>query len=285
MSEDPCNIGIMHPAFQVPKTVLLKWINEFFELNYTKVEQCASGAVHCQILDSIYPGKVPMSKVNWEAKSDYEYTNNFKIVQQVFTKQNIAKPIAIEKLTKAKFQDNLEFLQWMKHYFDCKYGGQPYSASERRAKGKGANKLKGLGPPAASTKTSTTKASTSTKTTTATKPKSTTNKAKTTEKKSSAAAAAAAASTEEADNLKEQMSTLQATCEGLEKERNFYFGKLREIEILCQQEEQEVDAPALKEAVLAILYATDEGDEAAEGDAAEGGAEAEAEAEAEDETF
>ena len=168
MSEDPCNIGIMHAAFQVPKTVLLKWINEFYELQYTKVEQCATGAIHCQILDSIYPGKIAMSKVNWEAKSDYEFTNNFKIVQGAFSKMNLSKPIYIEKLVKAKYQDNLEFLQWMKHFFDCKYGGQPYNATERRQKGKGGSKVKGLAAPGAAKKTTTTttKAATTTKTTT-----------------------------------------------------------------------------------------------------------------------
>lgn len=269
MSEDPCNIGIMHPAFQVPKTVLLKWVNEFFELNYVKVEQCASGAVHCQILDSIFPGKIPMSKVNWEAKSDYEYTNNFKLVQSCFTKMNISKPIYIEKLVKAKYQDNLEFLQWMKHFFDCKYGGQPYNATERRAKGKGGNKLKGLGPASTGAKKTTT-------TTTTKKPvRSTTNK-KPAEKKTQSSAAG----NEELENLKEQMGTLQATCEGLEKERNFYFGKLREIEILCQSEDAAVDTQAMKDAVLAILYATDEGDE----EGGEAGAEAAEEAD-DDQTF
>lgn len=277
MSEDPCNIGIMHAAFQVPKTVLLKWINEFFELNYVKVEQCASGAVHCQILDAIYPGKVAMSKVNWDAKSDYEFTNNFKIVQNVFTKMSISKPIYIEKLVKAKYQDNLEFLQWMKHFFDCKYQGQDYNAVERRAKGKGGSKLKGGGVKASTTTKSTTAKTSTTK-------RSTTNK-KPTEKKSNSGGSGA--SSAELESLKEQMSTLQATCEGLEKERNFYFSKLREIEILCQTEEEAeaepLTATTLKEAVLAILYATDEGDELEEG-AADGEAEAAGEEE-DEETF
>mmetsp|Transcript_8345 Transcript_8345/g.12522 ORF Transcript_8345/g.12522 Transcript_8345/m.12522 type:complete len:275 (+) Transcript_8345:52-876(+) len=274
MSEDPCNIGIMHPAFQVPKTHLLKWINEFFELSYTKVEQCASGAVHCQILDCLFPGKVPMSKVNWDAKSDYEFTNNFKIVQGCFTKMHISKPIYIEKLVKAKYQDNLEFLQWMKHFFDCKYSGQTYNAAERRAKGKGGSKIKSAGLKSSSktekSEEKTAPKKVTTKTTTA---RSATNKKPATK--------TASASNAELESLKEQMATLQATCEGLEKERNFYFGKLREIEILCQQEDEEA-GPTPKEvkaAVLEILYATDEGDEA------EAEAEAEAGAEDEEETF
>ena len=44
--------------------------------------------------------------------------------------------------------------------------------------------------------------------------------------------------------------------EGLEKERDFYFGKLRDIEVHCQEEE---DAPAgsVIDKIKAILYATE----------------------------
>ena len=43
------------------------------------------------------------------------------------------------------------------------------------------------------------------------------------------------------------------TVEGLEKERDFYFGKLRDIEVLCQEGE---DVPVVK-SILEILYATE----------------------------
>jgi len=50
------------------------------------VEQCATGAVYCQIIDAIYPGTVQMSKVNWQAKVDYEFTYNYKVLQAAFQK-------------------------------------------------------------------------------------------------------------------------------------------------------------------------------------------------------
>ena len=40
----------------------------------------------------------------------------------------------MEKLSKAKYQDNLEFIQWMKRYYDLNCGerGSNYQADERR---------------------------------------------------------------------------------------------------------------------------------------------------------
>lgn len=64
-------------------------------MNLSKIEQLSSGAVYCQILDIIYPGKVPLSKVNWKAKLEYEFVSNFKILQQSFLKLNIPKPIDV----------------------------------------------------------------------------------------------------------------------------------------------------------------------------------------------
>ena len=45
---------------------------------------------------------------------------------------NVDKIVPVDRLIKAKFQDNFEFLQWFKKFFDANYGGQEYDALEMR---------------------------------------------------------------------------------------------------------------------------------------------------------
>lgn len=49
---------------------------------------------------------------------------------------------------------------------------------------------------------------------------------------------------------------MRLNLEGLEKERDFYFSKLRDIEILCQ-EADESESSAIITKILDILYATE----------------------------
>ena len=45
------------------------------------------------MLDAIFPGEVPMSKVRWDAKSEHEFVENYKIIQRVFDKKGVDKYI------------------------------------------------------------------------------------------------------------------------------------------------------------------------------------------------
>ncbi|EAU80860.1 EB1 domain-containing protein [Coprinopsis cinerea okayama7 len=229
------------------RTDLLAWLNELLQINYTKIEQCGSGGAYCQIMDSIY-GDVPMNRVKMNAKHEYEFLVNYKVLQTFFKNKKIDKPIPVEKLTKCKMQDNLEFLQWMKRFWDANYGGQGYDAVARR---KGVP----LEPPA----------------TVAPVP---------TSRSTGAGLAAGGAraggrtplggfrsgsaqSQETIVHLQNQVSELTGQLEGLEKERDFYFEKLREIEILVQEQldlpkEEQGDQEVFTR-IQKILYSTEDG--------------------------
>ena len=49
-------------AYFVGRRAILDWLNNTFSMNLGKIEETASGAVACQLLDALYPGDVPMQK-------------------------------------------------------------------------------------------------------------------------------------------------------------------------------------------------------------------------------
>ncbi|CAH8325463.1 unnamed protein product [Eruca vesicaria subsp. sativa] len=238
------SIGIMDSAYFVGRNEILTWINDRLHLNLSRVEEAASGAVQCQMLDMTFPGVVPMHKVNFDAKNEYDMIQNYKVLQDVFNKLKVTKPLEINRLVKGRPLDNLEFLQWLKRYCDSINGGimnENYNPVERRSKGgrersvKGSNKMpKSLQtndnhPPSNSSSVGLTKATV-------------------TETKLFSSAL--------------QLTDLKLSYDLLGKERDFYFSKLRDVELLCQTPEIE-DLPVVV-AVKKILYATDANESALE---------------------
>lgn len=110
-------VGMMDDAYFVGRHELLSFFNELLGLQLTKIEQTATGAVACQITEYIFPGSIPLSRINWEARSDYEFVANYKLLQAAFAKNNVQRFVDVTKLIRAKYQDNLEFCQWLKAFF------------------------------------------------------------------------------------------------------------------------------------------------------------------------
>lgn len=73
-----------------------------------------------------------MRKVNWMGKVDHEYIPNYKILQAAFDRLGIQRNIDVDKLIRGKYQDNLEFLQFMKFYFNQTFPGHDYDPFEAR---------------------------------------------------------------------------------------------------------------------------------------------------------
>lgn len=93
------------------------------QLNIQKIEELGSGAVYCQLFDVIYPKKIALSKVKWRAALTHDFVHNYKLLQAAFDKTGHKKYIEVNKLIKCKYQDNLEFAQWFKAFFDMHSGG------------------------------------------------------------------------------------------------------------------------------------------------------------------
>merc|ERR1712235_96264 len=72
----------------------------------------------------LFAGSVPLKKIKFDAKHEHEYINNFKALQNSFKKMGVDKVIPVERLIKGRFQDNFEFVQWFKKFFDANWTGQ-----------------------------------------------------------------------------------------------------------------------------------------------------------------
>lgn len=236
----------------------LRWINESLQMNLTKIEQLCTGAVYCQFMDQLFPGCISLKKIKFNTNLEHEYINNFKALQASFNKSGVDKLVPIEKLVKGKYMENFEFVQWFQRLFEKNYDGEPYDAMEARGGTQVGQKKQiqnktpkpavsrpAAGRPAANRPTS----------------------------NPSRRGPPPSQKTDDAiADLETQISEMRVTVESLEKERDFYYGKLRQIEMLCQEKEEEIvdldDAPAtqLISSLMEVLYAKEEGFEAPEDD-------------------
>ena len=70
-------------------------MNHTLLLELTSIEQLGTGAVYCQLIDCLYPGGVPLHKVNWKAKFEYEFTPNYKVLQAALDHLGIEKRLDV----------------------------------------------------------------------------------------------------------------------------------------------------------------------------------------------
>lgn len=251
------------------------------------------------MMDILFPGAVPMKRVKFAAKLEHEFINNFKILQQTFKKKGVDKEVPIERLVKGRFQDNFEFAQWFKRFFDRNYTAQPvdpnYDAVAARsgenigpnvaggARGSGDARAPSAGsrgaykpptsaaasrPKSGASPNVPSKASTTSPAPAASRPKRGSNPAIGATNGSlvppqPVAQAAPSVDPMELTALKRQVEELttqteedKLTIDGLLKERDFYFTKLRSVEILCQDQDED---DAFVKKLLGSLYETEDG--------------------------
>lgn len=256
------------------RTELLQWLNATLDLQYTKVESCGTGAAYCQLMDSIVGG-IPMTKVKFDAQTEYDYIHNFKILQASFNKHKVNKTIDVQRLIKCRLQDNLVLLQWFKKYWhENKDVNGTYDAiSRRKVSGLGANSAGGSSmTPQVRSRTSSESSQGSRRTTLTSRVSSGGRMSITPNTPTNTTGKMAQLNKELTDTAHElaivsdELLEYKILAESLETERNFYFNKLREIEILTENlknlDESEFNNLSMREFVekiQTILYSTEEG--------------------------
>eukprot|EP00606_Chrysophyceae_sp_TOSAG23-5_P001322 GSChrysophyteH2.ASY1.ANO1.138.1 assembled CDS len=187
------------------------------------------------LLDQIYPGQVPLQKDS-------------------FTRLKVDRHIDVDRLKEGKYMDNLEFMQWFKRFYEISTGrserAEDYDAVDARCRGKGGKTFVGSKKAAAAPRV-------------AAAPGSPGAGAR---MSSNAAIVANKALVAEVQTLKAEKVEMKGDMIGLEKERDFYFDKLRDIEILLQDMEEEGlfkgggdIGNEISTKVFKILYATADG--------------------------
>ncbi|XP_074381570.1 microtubule-associated protein RP/EB family member 1A-like isoform X2 [Apium graveolens] len=201
------------------------------------------------MMDMTHPGVVPMHKVNFNAKTEYDMIQNYKVLQDVFNKLKIHKHVEVNRLVKGRPLDNLEFLQWLKHYCDSVTGGmmnENYNPVERRSKLGKEKTLKSFNKNCKSLQANNSHNSDSWDGV---------DKISGTKHGKVPVPAIGTNFVGEREYLTKEIAELKISVDLLEKERDFYFTKLRDIEILCQTPEEE-NLP-MSVAIKKILYASE----------------------------
>ncbi|CAG9531459.1 unnamed protein product [Cercopithifilaria johnstoni] len=232
---------------QCSRNELLAFVNNFLRSNFTRIEEMGSGAAYCQLTELLFPGKISLKKVKWNSRNEIDWIANWRLLQTAWKDLGVKKGVPVERLLRSKFQDNFEFLQWFKKFFDANYDGHQYDALRAR---------NGEPLPASWTVSSRSVAS---KAPVVARSNPVTITARKNPCSASRNIAAGKSSVPNTVTLQREYEfTIQQLKEDLielTKQRDFYYDKVRKVEVLCQEAE---NSPTVsREEILEILYETE----------------------------
>ncbi|XP_063064738.1 DNA (cytosine-5-)-methyltransferase 3 beta, duplicate a [Engraulis encrasicolus] len=115
---------------------LLKWLNETLQIKFSQVEQTCSGACYCQIMHGLFPESIDLGKVKFQAKEKEDFTHNFQLLQESFTKTEVETPIPVEDIIRGRFRPTFNFLRWFKKFSEANVSKEKYNPIKAR-KGEG----------------------------------------------------------------------------------------------------------------------------------------------------
>lgn len=205
-------------------------------------------------------GNVALHKVKFNTNQEFEYIQNYKVLQAAFTSNGVDKYIPVDRLIKLKFQENLEFLQWVKKFWDANFPGGHYDAIGRRGGKIADGNIGSTGPVRRITSMATAVGGGNNRTVIrSTEP--IRAQRPTTSSSSSSQPQIIAEYEARIAGMTKEITELRLTVDEVERERDFYFAKLRDIEIETQKvtDGGQAVGPDFVQAISNILYKTEEG--------------------------
>ncbi|CAM9428051.1 unnamed protein product [Choristocarpus tenellus] len=91
---------------------VLGWINQVAETDYHKIEHLCDGIAYCHVLDALFPGKVPLERLDFNARSRGDFARNLRIFQAAVSSCGQHVEVSVDSLSAGKYKDNLELSQW-----------------------------------------------------------------------------------------------------------------------------------------------------------------------------
>ena len=248
---------------------MLSWINGLFHTDYKSLESASNGAVACQILDCIYPHSVPMKMVDFSAETPYACQKNYKIFQAAVNKLNLPIAVDVVTLSKQGARESYSFLALLKHFFDThsnrsnsdtdqssKY--QENTNNSRSLDAWGSDKL--LSPTSARQTSKSLDNLYSDNPVSPTIPSTEETLPNLYQRLMDAEGEKRQLMSEvrKLESLVERHESLRVTREKmLTQERNFYYCKLREVELLLQETNDVRELTKVEQEILEILYSRD----------------------------
>lgn len=261
-------------------TELLRWVNGYLGTRHGKIEDLCSGAAYCQFMDMLFPGTIDLAKVNLRAKRGRESVQNFEALREAFEQVGVDREVPVERLAGGSYRDNLALAQWFKELFEAQYAEPATVAAAAVPLAAAAGYATPLviatsGPFACHTTVHDRRFTEGTG-----KPEETRATVEETgagsgvglppsrpigvaARMATCGGGGGAGAGDFSDTVEElvgQVAELKDALYWLEIERNFYYSKLCEIEVLCWEHEREHGKDDVTEQILDIMRGSDDDD-------------------------
>eukprot|EP00920_Eleutheroschizon_duboscqi_P028928 GHVT01070206.1.p1 GENE.GHVT01070206.1~~GHVT01070206.1.p1 ORF type:complete len:101 (+),score=19.47 GHVT01070206.1:1036-1338(+) len=99
-------------ASALSRAALLRWLNQILDTNYQTFTQCKDGLAYGQLLDVLFPGRIPLEQFDWAAETPAELKRNVRVLTSATRDLPIPTDVVLPRLCEWTGMEHLSFLRW-----------------------------------------------------------------------------------------------------------------------------------------------------------------------------